>query len=271
MTHNTLKTKLGRNVIVESFKSFSEMVETNETRESNFGYNREIEGRDFDFKSYEEAKAWLFNYDKHLNKFKTAFKNVDKNKTVEVKKTVNRVGVAGFQPLIPNALMGLPNSMIRTDVVSKKSKIINVMIDATYKWSTKGYEVAEKFSKALAYLAGLEKQGFRVRLTLMFVFGEGRSSDQIHVAKVNLKSENQPIDLKRLMFPLTNLGSFRLFGWDWYERLPKAEQIGGYGQAVYHWNQVKQNDLLESIGDPNSKAYVLHMENDVYEVFKDVR
>ena len=270
MQRNIVKSKNGRKVLIESFKSFSELIETNDTRTSNFGYNREIEGRDFDFNSYEQAVSWLFNYDKHLELFKTKLKHVDNKKTLDVKKTKNVIGVSGFQPVIPNALMGLPNSMISTQVVSKKSKIINVLIDGTYKYSTSPREVADKFSQALAYLTGLEKQGFRVRISLMFLFGNSNAG-QVHVSRVLLKSENQPIDLKRMMFPLTNLGSFRLFGWDWYERLPQGEQISGYGSAIYNWNQPKQQDVYATLDDINSKAYVINISSDVNTVFQDVK
>ena len=272
MQRNIVKSGLGRKVIIESFKSYSEMIETNDSRTSNFGYDRRVEGRkDFDFNSYDQALSWLYNYDKHIQLFKTNLKDVDTNKTIEYKKTKNVIGVAGFQPVIPNALMGLPNSMISTQVVSKKSKVLNVLVDSTYAYSTTSREVAEKFSQILAHLTGLEKQGFRVRISLMYLFGKSGNNNKVHVCKILLKSENQPIDLKRMMFPLTNLGAFRLFGWDWYERLPEGEQISGYGQAIYHWNQKWRDDINTVLGEPNSKAYVLHIHSDPKVVFKDVK
>lgn len=259
-----------RSLIVESFQSFSELLQTNDTRKNNFGYNREIDGRGFDFGTYQQAVDMLYDYDKHLQKFKTSLKNIDKQKTVDVKKTKSVVGVQGFQPIVPNALMGLPNSMIGTQVVSKKSKILNVVIDGTYPYNTSSTEVANHFSKSLAYLVGLEKQGFRVRISLMFLFANNHQG-QVHVCKILLKSENQPIDLKRLMFPLTNLGSFRLFGWDWYERLPLANYMAGYGQAIYTWNNEYRQDVLDSIGELNNKAYLLHLKTQAEEVFKNVK
>lgn len=270
MTSKKIKASNGREVIIETFNSFTEMVDVNDTRVSNFGYNRQIADRDFDFKTYEQAKSWLLNYDRHLETFKTAFKNADVRKNTEYNKTKNVVDVVGFQPIIPNALMSLPKSMIRTVVHSKKSKVINVLVDATYRWSTTPREVADYFSKALAYLASLEKQGFRTRVSMMFMFGQGNSSGKVHIAKILLKSELQPFDLKRMMFPLTNLGSFRLFGWDWYERLPDAEHIGGYGQAFQHWRSGQQ-PIFDVIGDPQTKTYMLHFGAEPRTVFEDVR
>jgi hypothetical protein len=180
------------------------------------------------------------------------------------------VDTNGYQPLVPNALMGLPKSMIRTERVVKKSKIINVVIDTTYKYATKTREVVNQFSNALAYLASLEKQGFRVRISLLYVFGKDNEST-VHACKVLLKDEKQPMDIKRMMFPLTNLGSFRLFGWDWYERLPEALEIFGYGQQIKYWNKDRQADIMNVLGEVNSKAYFIDIDSDLNSVFSSVR
>lgn len=257
-------------IILESFNGMLELVKTNDSRKNNFGYDRKVKGRDFNFSSYEQAVSWLLNYDKHLDMFKKEIKNLDIKISTDSKKVKTFNSVEGYQPIIPNALMGLPNSMVNSKVSYKKNKVINVLVDATYSWHTTEQEVARSYSKQLAYLSLLEKQGFRVRLELGFIFGT-RFSNKIHICKILLKNESQPLDIKRLMFGLTNLGSFRLFGWDWYERLPKAEQIDGYGSPMYSWDSEKRNALLESIGTIQNKQYYLHLNSNVEQVFESVK
>ena len=270
MNKKILKGKNFSKLVYEEFNNMSELISTNDSRSSNFGYNREIHGRDFDFNSYEQAVNWVHNYNENIEIFKTKFKNVDINKNIEIVKTRNTIDVMGGQALVPNALMNIPKSMIRTDRVTKKSKIINVVVDSTYKYSTTKKEVVSAFSDALAYLAGLEKQGFRVRISLLYVFGSNKES-VAHGCKVLLKDEKQPLDIKRMMFPLTNLGSFRLFGWDWYERLPEAKEISGYGTPLKYWSKDRYDEFMSNIGYLNSKAYLIDINSDLNDVFNDVK
>ena len=51
---------------------------------------------------------------------------------------------------------------------------------------------------------------------------------------VKVKSSNKPLDLKRMSFPLTHTAFFRVIGFDWYSRCPKATYRSGYGHSLSH-------------------------------------
>lgn len=278
MTRKIFKTKLNRKIILESFESYSDLIKTNDSRDNNFGHNRNLRSTEsstrckFDFQTYDQAVSQVYNYDKHLPTFKSHLKTFDSKKTVQHKKTRNVIGVAGYQPVIANALMGLPKAMISTQIYSKKSKILNVYLDGNYAAGTTPSEIVYTFTNVLAYLFDLEQQGFRIRLHQLFIFGQSyNKKDPTHICKILLKSENQPFDIKRLMFPITNLGAFRLFGFDWYERLPSAVKLSGYGNSFPSWNQDQRTDVLDALGELNSKAYIINHKQNVQQVFENIK
>lgn len=49
----------------------------------------------------------------------------------------------------------------------------------------------------------------------------------------------QPVDLKRISFPLTHTGFFRVIGFDWYSKTPKGKYRYFYGHAIGCEDSVK--------------------------------
>lgn len=263
------------NVLVEKFASMTQLIETINQRPHNRG-NFEDSKQDTNpsfsgIKSWKEGCELVHSFEKNIEKVKTEIKKIDDKKTVQTKRSKQYEDVAGFVPVVPHALMNLPKSMINSQIVLKKSKVINVMIDVTYSWMNTTEKIANYYSKVLAYLIGLEKQGFRVRISLIMNFGTESSSQQ-HSCIVLLKNENQPIDIKRMMFPITHTGTLRVFGFSWYERLEGAIYIGGYGTAMHNWGiKTKAEELKKVLGELNSKVYYLYYKCDYEMVFKNVK
>ena len=274
MKTKTIKTK-NYKILIEKFDSMTHLIETSNGRSFKFSGSHEetrtnIDGDFAGIDTWEGACKLVTNYNKNLDKVKNEVKKIDDKKTIQHKRTRAINDVAGYIPIIPNALMGLPKSMINSKMVTKKSKIINVVVDVTYQWSLSSEKVAEYYSKVLAYLISLEKQGFRVRISNYMMFGNS-GSEQVHVATVLVKRENQPIDIKRLLFPITHTGTLRLFGFDWYERLPNAKYIGGYGRALHHWRDSDKEEILTAVGELNNKAYYLNYGCDYKAVFEGIK
>jgi hypothetical protein len=72
-----------------------------------------------------------------------------------------------------------------------------------------------------------------------------------YALKIKVKDAMQPIDLKRISFPLTHTAFFRVIGFDWYSRCPEAKYIGGYGHSLdYDFdNEKMQKTAKELFGD----------------------
>ena len=165
-------------------------------------------------------------------------------KTVEVKSPVARFSdcTAGFVPIVPNALMGLPKSMIGS-VVKKVGKVLDIY----YSNSMIADYGPEDFIKAgehlLKKLVALEQRGYKFNLYACAAFVNHNnpfvqsptSGNTVDILCVKIKSSDKPLDLRRLSFPLSHPGFFRVAAFDWQATSPITRDLGrGRGTSLPH-------------------------------------
>lgn len=138
--------------------------------------------------------------------------------------------VAGYQPIIPNAIMGLPNSMINSRIKPIKTKVIDLFYEMTIMSYHKSDDLIQAGQKILGAILELEAQGYRFNLyCTQGYYSHGEGCDMLCV---KVKSANQPMDLKRMSFPIAHTAFFRGLGFDWYSKFPKGRYRAGYGIAI---------------------------------------
>lgn len=222
-----------RSGCIEIFNSAQEVADKNGTREitnSSFHNMQEPGEVDSSFcgvKDYDEAISLMrTGYQPTVEEMKGALKvRIDgQSKRVSFKNDV-----IGFQPIVPLALQGVPNCMVNSSMKPIKSKVINICYDSTASWITKSDDIIAAGQKMLSTLIELEMQGYRFNLYAIQIYNDDTTSD---ILCVKVKSANTPLDLKRISFPLTHTGFFRVIGWDWYSKCPLAKYRRGYGQPI---------------------------------------
>ena len=154
-----------------------------------------------------------------------------------------KADVVGYVPIVPHALMGLPNSMLNTNVRPKKNKVINIVYGLSFSCHVDKNDIIKAGLKVMSAIMRLEAQGFRVRLTAYQGYNP-RSNKFQHIMTVRCKSEDQPLDAQRVMFPMFHPAMFRSIGFGWYETLPEATYIDGYGTPIYHYMSETQIDSM---------------------------
>ena len=138
--------------------------------------------------------------------------------------------VVGFQPIIPNAIMGLPKSMVNSSMKPIKTKVLDVYYEMTVAAFTESKDLIKAGQKMLGVIMELEAQGYR--FNLYCTQGYYSSSSGCDMVCVKVKSANQPMDLKRMSFPIAHTAFFRGIGFDWYSKFPKGTYRPGYGHAI---------------------------------------
>jgi len=138
--------------------------------------------------------------------------------------------VAGFQPIIPNAIMGLPNSMINSSMKPIKTKVLDIYYEMTVPAFRDSKELIKAGQKMLGVILELEAQGYRFNLYCTQGYYEQKTGCDMLCVKV--KSASQPMDLKRMSFPIAHTAFFRGIGFDWYSKFPKGTYRFGYGHAI---------------------------------------
>lgn len=91
----------------------------------------------------------------------------------------------------------------------------------------------------------LEENGYRVRLDYLKTFMS--HDNRIYSFRLPVKNEHQPINLKRLMFPMSHVSMQRFLAFDWLERLPNGKYMSGYGHALYGGDSKEVSAIKEML------------------------
>lgn len=247
----------------ESFDSIAQMLSVINGRQNNAAmkYERQSENNGGDFagtETYQEAVDLVTGgWEKPLAEMKKeTAKNVKSN--VIRQKSLPTTGIVGYAPCVPNAILGVPNSMISTDRIPSKVKAVTLTyaISVNAGWSVD--TITRCGITALNIVNDLELDGYRVGLKVEFM--SSKSSKELSIATVKVKDWRQPMDLKKLAFPIVNPGMFRRFGFKWLETCPEVTDpsyCNGYGSPISNGSYDEHLKIYKGNGVIGDKEYLL--------------
>lgn len=238
-----LKCAGGYKIMCETYNSAMDVVNdcrkrsiTN--REFNDMNDGDLGGHSADWcgvKSYDEALEFLQNgYQPTVDKLKIGLKF---NLQGDGKRISFKNDVVGYAPIVPLAVLGVPNSMINSTMKKIKAKVVDVYYDMTCSCGTDSDDIIDYGTKVLSAIVKLEQSGYRFNIYGVQSYSDGRNADMVCV---KIKDACQPIDLKRCSFPLAHTAFFRVIGFDWYSKTPKGTYRSGYGHAMAHESRIKE-------------------------------
>ena len=253
-----------RNIVKEHFTSIHQMLNVINSRPNNdvmSGKNSSTEGGESftGTKNWEEAnELFEHGYVEILDKIKAGVADgIKKTETVQKRRT--STGVVGYAAHVPNAIMGLPNSMIYTQSIPQKIKAISITYSICENCGTEAQEFIDSGIAVLNVINKLELNGCRVNLKIMF-FNSEASGNEYAFGTVDVKNFKEHMDLQKLCFPVAHPSMFRRFGFKWLETCKGLKQDGwsyGYGRMI-HDEKVINNQLSENeyyIDLPTTRKY----------------
>ena len=254
-----------RNAHIERFESINQMLRTIESRPQNAVFagktNPSSKSSDYRFtrtKSYSEAMDLIINgWEEPLAQIKKGVANGFKA-NVTVNKTRPQTGVVGYAPCVPNAIRGLPNSMIMTERVPSKVKAVTILFSMSVTGGYSQEQILKAGISVLNIVNDLELAGYRVKLDVEF-FGSAAGND-ICSARVNVKDWRQPLDLKKVAFPISHPSMFRRFGFRWLETYPKLtnqDYSSGYGSSMFKENYDNALQTFKDSGMLDKNEYLI--------------
>lgn len=213
-----------------------------------------------DMENYSISMSWhgVESYDKALELMKTGYQPTVEKLRSALKVTKSGEGtrfsfrneIQGFAPVVPLALKGVPNCMINMSMKPIKAKVIDVYYDVGASWGHSSDEIIEAGQKFLASVVELERQGYRFNLYAVQTYSDSNSTDML---VVRVKRDSQPLDLKRVSFPLTHTGFFRVIGFDWYSKVPGGKYRCAYGSALaYNLSKSKRGEAAKKLFGNNA-------------------
>lgn len=184
------------------------------------------------------------NYQEAVELFKSGWEDPVKDLKAEVKaanirtnvtetKHRPRNSVVGYAPCVPAAILGLPESMIATERTPSKIKAVSIVHSVCANAATKTQEFLKAGAAVLKIVNDLELKGYRVQLDCEF--DASVCGQETTVARFRLKDWRQPLDLKKLTFPMAHASMLRRIGFRHTETHPGIKYSGWtgcYGRAL---------------------------------------
>ncbi len=253
---------------IERFENITQMLTALKHRPANEvfkGHSLSSETGSEDFtrtKSYDEALSLIENgWEEPLNKIKKGVENGFKSNGT-LNKSRPQTGIVGYAPCVPNAILGLPNSMIMTEKTPSKVKAVTILFMMSVNCSVDEEDIMKSGIVVLNIINDLELAGYRVKLDVEF-FGASEGND-ICSARVTVKDWRQPLDLKKLAFPIAHPSMFRRLGFRWLETYPQLKNRGyysGYGSSSFRTNYQNTLKIYNESGmlDKNEYAITVYL------------
>ena len=217
---------------VEIYESVMDVVRDCKTRKITDSRFEDMQKNNLDYKfygvhTYDEALQ-LMN-DGWNEKVKALQATVKKCKTIERKRIAFENAIQGFAPIVPLAILGVPNAMINTVIKPIKSKVISIYYNMGVSAYNSTETIVENGRKVVEAVVRLENSGYRVNLYALQAYAEDKDCD---ILAIKVKSANQPLDLKRICFPIMHSAMFRVIGFDWENKFPKGKYRIGRGRPL---------------------------------------
>ena len=174
--------------------------------------------------------------------------------------------VAGFNPIVPLALINVPKAMRTQKRVTVKSKVINLYISVGVASHYTLKQMREAGKNLMNYVIGLEQEGYRVGLTAIWGAVRGES---VAFVGMKVKDPSQPLDIARCAYPFINPSFTRGICFGWYQRTDGFPHDCCYGaplskKSPYH------TQLEKVMGDKSSiVVYFQDIISDGVGVIKD--
>ena len=199
-------------------------------------------------KNFEEANNLLLHGDKELAKEiedAGVAKTRLKLKTQQTRRQLFS-SVVGVAPNVPNALAGVPTSMISVKEIRCKTKVVNIFYNLSVSGGVSADEIIYKSSKFISACMLLEAQGIRLNIHVGDV---ANKNDAYTIFSTRIKSASQPFDVLKMAYPMAHPSMLRRH----YFRATEVTKgvnksfVYGYGRVV------SDTDLIYELLDTKEK------------------
>lgn len=193
--------------------------------------------------SFEDATQLMKNGWQEMAQKLTTKLNVLQKQIKPMQKSINTLSVAGYQPVVPLYLAGVPTDMVSKKLVTTKSKIVNITKCVTYSAKITTEQIVEESIKALQVVKKVEAQGYRVNLAIVLAC-RGYDGTEI-LAKVRIKNANERLNNSKVAFPMVHPSMLRRLFFRYIETNPNVTECFkiGYGSPIEY------SDLCKKLPD----------------------
>lgn len=234
-------------VIQKHFNSITELnkyLSESETQPNFKGFECSNEEGNEDFrktKTYEDANNLLLHGDKELAK-KIEDAGVAKTRLkLKAQQTRRQLfsSVVGVAPNVPNALAGVPTSMISVKEIRCKTKVLNIFYNIAIDWTIPANTIIKLSAKFVSACMLLEAQGFRLNVSVGCLVEKNKQNVAFSVL---IKSASQPFDVLKMVYPLAHPSMLRRHFLRFVEVTENVsgDFVGTYGRPIKREETIKE-------------------------------
>lgn len=186
----------------------------------------------FYFDTFDEAlKALKYGWEDGRYQLESKVKELNL-RTNETKKIKYEYNVVGGNACVPRYLQGIPTNMIKSNMVSKETKVINIYKTAPYTYLVSAEEILEDAAKTVIIVNKLEELGYKVNLYITKLNENHRKKVKFGV-RVKIKDAKMKLNLKKISFCIINPDMQRRMFWRLIELDPDLiEPLISYGKGI---------------------------------------
>jgi hypothetical protein len=240
-------------IVKEEFHSIYQLMHTLSSRPNNSYMKNEN-----DSKKGSESFTGTKNWEEAIKMLGTGYlevipklqKNIGiQNKinakySAAIEKAVPKIRMQGYVPCVPNAIRGIPQSMISVDKKPMKRKTLHILYSVGANCSTETDWFVKAGTALLSAIDIIEKGGVQTKIDLNFF--PSVENSEITFPTVTIKNYGERYSVQKISFPLAHPSMFRRIGFRWLETTPEIKQkYFGYGSSPSHEKleeEIKIND-----------------------------
>lgn len=147
--------------------------------------------------------------------------------------------VYGCVPNVPAYLMGNPINMINPEKNKISHKIINIFLNISCAWNVSANEITRMGTIYLNVIDMLEKKGYRCNLYAGDFTEDYDDCYQVFMTRI--KTDREPLNIKKMAFPLAHPSMLRRIYFRWAEVHDYNDMTNdGYGQPFNETAVIKE-------------------------------
>lgn len=248
-------------VYSEEYFNYHQYLSNSHTLNSNTNSNM------FYFSTFDEAlEALKYGWEDGRSQLESKVKELNL-KTNEVKRLKYEYDVVGGNACVPRYLQRIPTNMIKSNMVAKETKIINIYKTFPYISTISADIILEDAAKTVLIVDKLEKLGYKVNLYIAKLNEDFKNKVQFGV-RVKIKDAKMKLNLKKISFCIINPDMQRRMFWRLIELDPDfIEPLAAYGRGVdnrimYDYSDYSKAKLSKELKRKYSKYFKME-ENDI--------
>lgn len=203
--------------------------------------------------TYQEADNLLLYGDKKLQK-KIEEAGVCttrlKLKSMQSKRQIYSA-VCGVAPNVPNAIAGIPTSMINVREIRQKQKVLNICYSCSCSGGVSAQTIIETAAQFISACMLIEASGIRTNIYLSEISQDGQTTAAF---LVRIKSASQPFDVLKMCYPLAHPSMLRRH---FFKAMEVTEGVPDSFVDSYGWAVENKDTMQKALGqDAKQMNYI---------------